>query len=255
VAGSRGGLCRRGRLGRLGLTAHERNDLGRGEAGRGEVGCRLGAHAIEVDAKEPPPEIGRDGRARGADRVEAEDQHRQIGEREVGAEATIALAAFDQPDDKRGEAGEEALPVLECPAELDDALEREHAAGRVHHLLDEANEAGPGIGFRSGGLGPLRHQPDAFGENGVHEVFLRGEAAIDGADTDASATGDLIHRGAPALFSEHEWRDRENARLVLGGIAAKGAIRVGGRSHGLSLSGNRNVFLRLSGITGGGDSG
>ena len=61
-------------------------------------------------------------------------------------------------------------------------------------------------------------------EQRVDELLLVGEAAVDRADADARAAGDLVERDRQPVLGERLARGREDALAVALGVAAQGAV-------------------------------
>jgi hypothetical protein len=76
-------------------------------------------------------------------------------------------------------------------------------------------------------LGERDDLPDALLEEGVDELVLVGEAAVDGADADAGAACDLVERHRQPALGERRVSGLEDPLAVALGIAAQGTV--GGR--------------------------
>ena len=65
---------------------------------------------------------------------------------------------------------------------------------------------------------------EALLEQRGDQVVAVAEAAVGGADADARAAGDLVHRRVEPALGEHGARGDEQAGAVAGGVGAKGAL-------------------------------
>ena len=103
------------------------------------------------------------------------------------------------------------------PAVGDLALERP---------LEEPDEAVPrGRHLAAACSAIVDHLVDARLEQRLHQLATLGEAAVDRADTDAGAPGDLVVAGVEAVLGEDLGGGLEDQLAVAGGVARAAAAR------------------------------
>ena len=97
------------------------------------------------------------------------------------------------------------------------------------HAREEADEGGPRIGVVGGGAREHRDLLDARLAEGVDQLLLVGEPAVDRAHPDAGLARDVVVRGAQPALCEHHARRVQDAPAVALRVATEGALGGGSR--------------------------
>jgi hypothetical protein len=101
------------------------------------------------------------------------------------------------------------------------ATQREITGLQAKHALEERDQTDPRVLRAYGRLGRGDHCLDVLGEDLLGEGFAGREVAIERADSDAGAAGDLLERGVGALLGEDVAPGRGQLGAVPGGITAQ----------------------------------
>ena len=169
----------------------------------------------------PAPHVRRDAGRRLEHRRERPHRQREVADGEVVPNHSLLASALDQLLEQRedqppplGDAGAAAVAEEEAP-------QREVAGLQAEHVLEERDQADPRVLGGGGRLGRGDHLLDVLGEDLLGERFARREVAIERADPDAGAAGDLLERGVGALLGEDLAAGSGQLGAVPGGIAAQ----------------------------------
>ena len=95
-------------------------------------------------------------------------------------------------------------------------------------LPDDVGERGPRVGRLDRDLDLAGQPAQALGHHGAEEVVLVGEGAVERADADSGALGQLGHRGVQPALGEELAGGGQDARAVALGVGAAGAGWSGG---------------------------
>ena len=128
------------------------------------------------------------------------------------ARATSSLG--QRPDPLPHRPGQLAAVLLA----LDDVLQSPVLGVQDERLVDEPDEARPGVGLGEGRLGDLDQLLERLLEHGVDQVGAGREVAVEGCDADVRAPGDLARRSVGPGRREDLTGGRDDADAIPPGI-------------------------------------